>query len=435
MCQYVFVRKGKDKIRKGKDKTNRVTLNFQREHLSKDMFIYDEDKRHYIYEEVYKNKKSEISFVLRIMSSNFQSLFSMGCNLFKIEGNCDDFRILIETKDLSITNLYKRDISKFSRGGGNIIQYECEFKGFFDEYQLFLSDNKIFRKNVMSYDEIHKRNEEAKRSKIGQADNSGIRTVRGVLKLKTDKSKDPEMGIVETCPYYKNKTCVYFDDLCNPHSVKCKNPEILLTGNKQNNSNSKTGKKPNSNNKKVLTRQVKTVVLLNSRKCIYEDHSVIDINAVIRVATPLKIIKVSIPAAYCKKCNKYIILKEDFKRLKEKGVLLCEVIDRTGGKSDNSKEFYGDESRIHSLGYNVTKRQGYTYEQRKYILANMIENYNITKHEILSIIDMNIARHGKLRNHGEAVSKWREDRAFVVSYKRGDCPEVLINKVIIGKKE
>ena len=55
MCQYVFVRKGKDK-------TNKVTLNFQREHLSKDMFIYDEAKRHYIYEEVYKNKKSEISF-------------------------------------------------------------------------------------------------------------------------------------------------------------------------------------------------------------------------------------------------------------------------------------------------------------------------------------------------------------------------------------
>ncbi|MCI8983484.1 MAG: hypothetical protein HFG78_13970 [Hungatella sp.] len=429
MCQYVFVRKGKDK-------TNKVTLNFQREHLSKDMFIYDEAKRHYIYEEVYKNKKSEISFVLRIMSSNFQSLFSMGCNLFKIEGNCDDFRILIETKDLSITTLYKHDISKFSRGG-NIIQYGCEFKGYFDDYQLFLSDNKIFRKNVMSYDEIHKRNEEAKRSKIGQADSSSIRTVRGVLKLKTDKSKEPEkkIGIVKGCPYYKNKICVYFDDLCNPHSVKCKNSGILRTEDKRNNSNIKIGEKLNSNNKKVSTRQVNTVVLLNNRKCIYEDHSVIDINAVIRVATPLKIIKVSIPAAYCKKCNKYIILKEDFKRLKEKGVLLCEVIDRTSGKSNNSKEFYGDESRIHSLGYNVTKRQDYTYEQRKYILANMIENYDITKHEILSIIDMNIARHSKFRNHSEAVSKWREDRAFVMSYRRGDCPEVLIDSVIIGSRK
>ena len=115
--------------------------------------------------------------------------------------------------------------------------------------------------------------------------------------------------------------------------------------------------------------------------------------------------------------------------------MLCEVIDRTSGKSNNSKEFYGDESRIHSLGYNVTKRQDYTYEQRKYILANMIENYDITKHEILSIIDMNIARHSKFRNHSEAVSKWREDRAFVMSYRRGDCPEVLIDSVIIGSRK
>lgn len=65
----------------------------------------------------------------------------------------------------------------------------------------------------------------------------------------------------------------------------------------------------------------------------------------------------------------------------------------------------------------------------------MIENYDITKHEILSIIDMNIARHSKFRNHSEAVSKWREDRAFVMSYRRGDCPEVLIDSVIIGSRK
>ena len=48
---------------------------------------------------------------------------------------------------------------------------------------------------------------------------------------------------------------------------------------------------------------------------------------------------------------------------------------------------------------------------------------------------MNIARHSKFRNHSEAVSKWREDRAFVMSYRRGDCPEVLIDSVIIGSRK
>lgn len=63
-----------------------------------------------------------------------------------------------------------------------------------------------------------------------------------------------------------------------------------------------------------------------------------------------------------------------------------------------------------------------------------MENYNISKHEILSMLDTNIARKIKLPNYADAVSKWKEDREFVENYKRGDIPEVLIDKVTIGKR-
>lgn len=64
-----------------------------------------------------------------------------------------------------------------------------------------------------------------------------------------------------------------------------------------------------------------------------------------------------------------------------------------------------------------------------------MENYNISKHEILSMLDVNIARKENLPNYSEAVSKWKEDREFVENYKHGDIPEVLIDKITIGKRQ
>lgn len=181
---------------------------------------------------------------------------------------------------------------------------------------------------------------------------------------------------------------------------------------------------------------VSSVVLSYNRKCFNEKHTIIDIIAIIKVATHSGIIEVKKPAAYCPECSQYIILKSDYKNIKKQGVLLCEVIDKTPKhlEKHNNQSYTGTESRVHALGYNVIKEYGYTYKQRKIILANIMENYNISKHEILSMLDTNIARKIKLPNYADAVSKWKEDREFVENYKRGDIPEVLIDKVTIGKR-
>ena len=80
-------------------------------------------------------------------------------------------------------------------------------------------------------------------------------------------------------------------------------------------------------------------------------------------------------------------------------------------------------------GYN------YTFAQRKIILANIMENYGVTQHEILSMLDTNIARKTNLPNYTEAIEKWQQDREFVVNYELGDCPEVVIDEVIISKRK
>lgn len=224
---------------------------------------------------------------------------------------------------------------------------------------------------------------------------------------------------------------------------------LIINEDNKSNKISKINKKPKPKNKieKSVKQKynnensnnpqyVKSIVLSYNRKCFNEKHTIIDIIAIIKVATHSGIIEVKKPAAYCPECSQYIILKSDFKSIKKKGALLCEVIDKTPKalENHNNQSYLGTESKIHALGYNVIKEYGYTYKQRKIILANIMENYNISKHEILSMLDTNIARKIKLPNYADAVSKWKEDRIFVENYKRGDIPEVLIDKVTIGKR-
>lgn len=250
------------------------------------------------------------------------------------------------------------------------------------------------------------------------------------------------INIVKDCQYFKNKICLYYNDLCNPYSVRCKNPNILFP--KSSSIISKTDntmqptKQQTSKATSVKTQHVKTIVLSHNRKCVYEEHNLTAVEAIIKVLTSNnKVIDVKVSAAHCKECNQYIILKTDFKSIKQKGTLLCRVIDETPeyiAKHKNSS-FFGTESRVHSLGYNVIKQgYNYTFAQRKSILANIIENYGITQHEILSMLDTNIARKMNLPNYADAVDKWQQDREFVANYKLGDCPEVIIDEVIIGKR-
>lgn len=38
-------------------------------------------------------------------------------------------------------------------------------------------------------------------------------------------------------------------------------------------------------------------------------------------------------------------------------------------------------------------------------------------------------------NYADAVLAWQEDLEFVQNYKHGDIPEVIIDKMIIGKRK
>lgn len=238
------------------------------------------------------------------------------------------------------------------------------------------------------------------------------------------------------------KTCVHFqkDKLtCKLTKTFCKDAD---------NCTSYISKEHELQNKKIEQTVIKkshdisevgitAIVLSDNRKCTNNNHKMIDLNATLRIAqTDGKIINHIIPAAYCEICDTYFVLKSDYKIAKKQGIILCPIIDMT--RNANSKKNVTSpatsESRIHQLGYNVKKGNGYTKEQRQLILANILENTDITRHEIESCISRPMNQHKNQLNYSEAVLAWKEDLEFIKSYKLGDIPEVVIEKIIIGKR-
>lgn len=182
---------------------------------------------------------------------------------------------------------------------------------------------------------------------------------------------------------------------------------------------------------------VTAIVLSYNKKCIYYNHHLKDVNADIRIVNSSgKIVNVDLPTAYCQECDSFFLLKSDFEKVKKLGIILCPIIDKTVKNTDqsNNKPYIGNESRIHQLGYIVRKNNKYTSEQRRIVLANIIENTNITKHEIQSNINRCIKQHQKQKNYSYAVKCWTDDYQFISNYKHGDIPEVIIDKIVIGKR-
>ena len=180
------------------------------------------------------------------------------------------------------------------------------------------------------------------------------------------------------------------------------------------------------------------IILADNRKCVYETHLLKDITAIIRIVKPNgEIINYELPAAYCTSCNLYFALKSDYKNAKKLGSILCIIKDQTQQHliKIHNQNTTGKESKIHQLGYNVIRNNGYTEQQRHIILANIIENTDISKYEIKMNIAMNIARHKNQSSYSQSVNCWINDLEFVNNYQIGDIPQVKIDNIIIGKRQ
>lgn len=250
-----------------------------------------------------------------------------------------------------------------------------------------------------------------------------------------EKSKRNRL-INPKCSKYKNGFCLFANKKCDSKSNWCANKSYTSVNKKKNVlQENKTSSNEIFNNHKYIT----SIVLNDNRKCIYMEHHLSDFNGIIKVVTPNgDVLDKSVLISYCEECDNFIMLKSEYLHLKKQYALLCEIIDYSNNKTKKyplHKILSSNESRIHRMGYNVIKSEKNTKIQRQVILSNIIENTNISRSEIISCIQRPLSQHKNQSNYQDAVKCWTEDIEFVKSYKHGDMPDVIVEKLIIGRRK
>lgn len=237
------------------------------------------------------------------------------------------------------------------------------------------------------------------------------------------------------------KDCIYFDFeklTCKTTKSFCKNAEECVHF-VSNHCQSKSHNKPKINpktQKYYANIGITAIVVTNNKECIFSKHTMTDVLGILRIVTPSGTVNnYKIPMIYCQSCITYYVLKKDYKLAKTKGVILCQIITKTNyeNRMKYKTQIEGKESRIHELGYNVKQGSNYTNKQRQAILANIIENTDINKSEIQRLIRRCINQHKSQNNYSNAIRAWETDYQFLSTYKHGDIPQVIIDKIKIGR--
>lgn len=175
------------------------------------------------------------------------------------------------------------------------------------------------------------------------------------------------------------------------------------------------------------------IVLSNLISCTSKEHSLNDVMAQIPVFNAdgsINFIRMNI--SYCGTCDKYIMLKNDFKQID--GVVACKVIDNTKTYNKNDKdeiEIKQHESVLYQYGYNVNMLNNLSDKQRHLILAAVVESGILTRDQICSHLDTLIERGNKIEKWKYATEKWKQDRNYVKKYNVNNLSNILIEKVIL----
>lgn len=179
-----------------------------------------------------------------------------------------------------------------------------------------------------------------------------------------------------------------------------------------------------------------------------KNHHVQDIQAVVTtISRQGTVSRITLPAGYCPDCNTYFIMDSVYQRIKHSGVPICRTMDEkayTSGLSDAADadspyDHLAQESVLRQLGYTVNQAEDLPAVQRRNILAAIVDYEVLTKSEIISYLEYFINNSKNQRNKdgslrfAVALSRWREDKDWISSYKTGSFKEVAIKRIITNR--
>ncbi len=172
------------------------------------------------------------------------------------------------------------------------------------------------------------------------------------------------------------------------------------------------------------------LVRATNARCYERDHSVERIKAklyVIPYRTGRKTLN-EINAYYCSECNRYYILERDFIELREIGVICCRIVDiKELGKITHSG--WAEISILRSYGYNVSKKDGLSDDERHQILDMIIANGIMTRERCIDFILWLVSRHSGRPNMTFAISKWNSDVDYLRNGVWPNPSDIIVGSV------
>lgn len=167
-----------------------------------------------------------------------------------------------------------------------------------------------------------------------------------------------------------------------------------------------------------------TLYVYNGKITCHKKHSVTEIDAYI---DDFDGGKYSFFAEYCYDCDKFIMKYDDYKQyLKEYHFFPMKISMLNMNYDDYNR---AEQSPLMINGYTVNATDDYSAGERQKILQGIINNGILSKRKVLDYLEMFIKESENNPRKQIAVSKWKEDKAFVLNYSFNSVPQVRIWKI------
>lgn len=271
-------------------------------------------------------------------------------------------------------------------------------------------------KNELKWKDLYSITLDNKRTKLFACDSS-----RGQIILK----RISVSGLRESCEMYLGNDLI-IQEVLNEESDFCRLWNLI-------HSKEKERKRSALEKEKSIPR-----IKIKYRDCVCckndfyceKNHSVEDIIAIIDVCNQEgKICQESLAAGYCKNCDKYFVLRGSIDNLLRKKLApLCEFSGYYKNEECGNGKYnaLNTKSKLYLLNYNVSKKIGYTTQQRWGILETIIKENKMTQKNVLSYLYWYLDTRKEMMNMDEAIAKWTEDAKHIENYKVSFARKIAI---------
>ena len=176
-----------------------------------------------------------------------------------------------------------------------------------------------------------------------------------------------------------------------------------------------TGKEEASNDDPVWEDSSVLYVHKGTIPCQQDNHNVVAATAVLLGKTdqPIKL-----AVNYCKDCNRFFINYTSYEVYKNKyGILIGNIVLEAEGSNIFSDVMLAEESPLKLCGYSVNQQDGYSKETRWHIISKIIDRGIMSKSAVVRYLEYFIYINGKKKSNYLALSKWKEDLKFTLTYE------------------